>query len=762
MTPGARSAHDSTPPSRPSRPNGLGGCVLLCLGSLSCGEGLTETPKTTPTGDSATIPSTTEDCRVTLTLDDTTGASAIYVAGTFNDWDRLANPLTRDGTRWTVELELDAGAWPYKFVKVYDDGAGSLSWACDPNADAIQCDEGYTWDPSCNDGAACNSLLLVEECGRPSLTVSDLHIDREALSLAVTLTVTGAPVDLWATLDGADVTSALVEVDGGFRFEQVGLSAGRHTFRAGASDALGGEIEPVYVPAWLDSRRWDSGLLYFVFVDRFANGDSGLDGSEGATATGGDFEGGDWQGVIDRLDELDALGVTALWLTAALQNAGGAFDGRCGATYSAYHGYWVTDPAALEEHFGDEATFSELIAAAHARNIRVLVDAVANQLHQDHPYVSAHPEWFSPMTICEEDEDGNGVTNWDQRPETCWFDDYLPDVNYYDAGALTAMVEDTVDFVKTWGVDGYRVDAVKHMPHSFHYNLSGRLATEVEHLEAGGDEDFYMVGETFSGDRGLILSYVDDHQLDGQFDFPLYWAIVAAFARNEIGLSSGDGSLASVAAASQSEFAGHLMSTFLGNHDVVRFINQANGEVASLYGDATCDSDGTLREPAQSPSSSVPYERLRLAWTFLLTQPGLPLVYYGDELGLPGLNDPDNRQMMRFDAERSADEQATWDHVAALGQARRAHPALSSASGVEWWGGEADFYAYTRVADTEAALVLLNRAVTSRTVENGLGWAGLPEGAWTDLLTGDVFNSNGDRLTVEVPGRGSRVLVRGI
>lgn len=734
---------------------------LWWLGLVGCGDGLTPTgDKGTSPADSDPIPTQpAEVCPVTLSYSGGAGAEGVYVAGGFNDWDRLADPMTRDGTTWSVTLSVPPGAWPYKFVEVFDEGAGSLSWTCDPTADAVQCDEGYSWNPSCTGGTGCNSLLLVPDCNLPTLKASVVQIDRDSNTLGVEVVVTGNPSGLWATLDGTDVTAELIPTDAGFRFEASGLSEGRHSFRMGADSTTLGPVEALYVPAWLDARTWDQGLMYFVFVDRFANGDPSLDGSEGANGIGADYEGGDWRGVIDRLDELDALGVTALWLTAPLQNASGNFDGRCGATYSAYHGYWVSDPTALEDHFGDEATFEELIDAAHARNIRVMVDAVANQLHQDHPYVSAQPEWFSPMTICEEDEDGNGVTNWDQRPETCWFDDFLPDVNYYDPGALVAMVEDTVDFVKRWEIDGYRVDAVKHMPHSFHYNLSGRLAEEVEHRDAGGDEDFYMVGETFSGDRGLIMSYVDDHQLDGQFDFPLYWAIVSAFARDEIGLSNGDGSLASVAAASQAEFSGHLMSTFLGNHDVVRFIAQANGEVSSLYGDAACDSDGSMRDPDEAPTSSTPYQKLRLAWTFLLTQPGLPLVYYGDEIGLPGLADPDNRQMMKFDGDRSADEQAVWDHVAALGQARRAHPVLSSPSGVDWWGNEPDFYAYARATDEEAALILLNRSSESRTVSNGLAWAGLPEGTWTDVLSGQSFSSSGDSLTVEVPGRGSRVLV---
>jgi glycosidase len=148
-----------------------------------------------------------------------------------------------------------------------------------------------------------------------------------------------------------------------------------------------------------------------------------------------------------------------------------------------------------------------------------------------------------------------------------------------------------------------------------------------------------------------------------------------------------------------------------------------------------------------------------LAWTFLLSTEGLPLVYYGDEIGLPGFNDPDNRQMMRFDGELSANEAMVLGHVQALGQARRDNLAFSRGTRTEWWGGEAEFYAYARTYEGDAVLVLLNRADSSRSVTNGVGFAGLPEGTYTDVLTGDTFSTSGDSLTVDVPALGSRVLV---
>ena len=691
----------------------------------------------------------TGDCPTQLRYADRGGVDAVYVAGSFNDWDPRATPMVSSDGVWSVDLALPPGNHPYKFVEV-DLVDGTEAWACDPAGDYVQCDEGYTWDPSCPlGGPSCNSLLVVPPCGPPVLTVTRLAVDREANTIDVDVAVEGEVTEPVAIVDGE---LAAGWTGSGFSLSLSGLSEGRHTLRFAASGP-GGVAEPVYLPVWLDDTEWARGVMYYVFVDRFADGDATLNRSEGTSTETTDYAGGDYQGVIDHLDDLADLGVTVLWLTSPQDNAAGAWDGSCGATYSGYHGYWPSDAFAVEEHFGDAATLHTLIDEAHARGMRVLTDWVANHVHVDHPYYTAHPEWFNPPAVCGD------ANNWNDIPETCWFDDYLPDIRYYDADPLVQMVDDAMAWVSDYELDGFRVDAVKHMPHSVYFNLASRVRNEVEYVDVGGDEDFYTVGETYSGDRALIVSYVNAQELDGQFDFPLYWAIVAAFARDEIGLSNGEGSLQDTVADSESAFAGHLMSTFLGNHDVARFLAQATGEISSLYGDSACGSDGALRVPDTAPDDPTPYARLRLAWTFLLTSEGLPLVYYGDEIGLPGYNDPDNRQPMRWGGDLSGYERDTLTHVQALGRARRDHPALSVGTRTAWWEGEADVYAYARVTEGDEALVVLNRSEQERVLENGLAFAGLSAARWVDVLSGEVLVATGDRLSVRVPARSSRVLV---
>lgn len=698
-----------------------------------------------------------DPCRVEFTHMPSSDVDDVFVAGDFNDWDPTAEPLVQneDGS-YSTWLSLPPGSYAYKFVETTGSSQG---WSCDANSALRQCDEGYSWNSEClpNDGG-CNSMVVVDSCERPTISVDALNIDRQSNAIEVSFgwsaASSNAPLDsLTVTLNGSPQT--ITDWDGSstqtIRWSDLG--DGRQTIRAEAVDADGQRTEELYIPAWLDDHDWETGLMYFAFVDRFDNGDTSNDESYGGNIYLGDYLGGDWAGLLDRMDYLESLGITVLWLTAPWDNPEGYFGGDCNIEVTGYHGYWPLssgDKGALEEHFGDEDLFRTLIDEAHARNMRVLVDWVGNHVHEQHDDVSANPAWFTEQAICSD------ANNWNDIPETCWFTSYLPTIQYSNIEPLTQSVRDAVEFAKSYEVDGFRVDAVKHMPHSVHFNMSSLIADEIEHRDAGGDEEFYTVGETFSGDRGLIASYVGEDELDGQFDFNTYWAILSALARSESALYE----LEATFEASEDFYGDAIMSTFLGNHDVERFIAHAAGDVGSLYGDGLCP-DGNWRTQTDAPQWDEPYQRLQLAWTWLLTHEGLPLVYYGDEIGIPGYHDPDNRAMMRFDGELSSREAGVLEHVQLLGQARQEYPELLDGERTTWWGDpDPDVLAWSRASDNGQSLVVINRSGSERVLTNGLSWAGLSPGTlFTDILTGESIQAVGDSLTITVPPWSSRVLV---
>ncbi len=716
-------------------------------------------------------------CPVKLTHDALSAdATAVTLAGELVDAAGGGVDFTEvEPGHWQLDLDLAPGAWSYRVVEslTFSESTEERSY-CDANARQILCPAGYIdpgqveWTHDCSQpDSPCDSLLVVPDCSRPSLSLARLDVDRSAGSLT-------ADVAVGSAVSGAELATIDVSVDGepldvsldgdAFHVELDGLAPGRHTLRATATDTAGATSEPLWAPFWtdVDSPRdgWRDGPMYFAFVDRFANGDPSNDGSEGASATIADFAGGDWAGVLDALPYLDELGVRTLWLSNPQDNAAGAWPGQCDADFTGYHAYWPAAPRDVEEHFGSSDDLHALVDAAHDRGMRVVMDLVANHVHLDHPYYQDHADtWFNDEAICED------ADNWNDIPETCWFAPYLPDLDYTRADVMVTMLDDAMWWAKTYDLDGLRVDAAKHMPHAVQYDLAHRVQDEIEHRDAGGDEEFWTVGETFDGaDR--IAAYVGEDQLDGQFDFPLYYALRAA-------LGTRTASMRDLSATMQDgagRYSADLMSDFLGNHDVTRFIT----DVAWGGGDV-CAGD-PLAEAGVPTGSSWAYDRLILAWAFVLTRPDVPLIYYGDELGLPGYGDPDNRQPLWWhagDALTSVDSVAdaastaagsddparVLRAVASLATARRDHPALWSGSETEWWLDD-DVLAWARVTDDDGALVILNAGDDDRWLSNGASFAGMPaSGSWEDVLTGETVSWSGDSIELSVPARGARVLV---
>ncbi len=726
--------------------------------------------------DDDTVDPFVDPCGVTFVYEPQGHPDAVAVAGTFNDWSTETHrmDLQPDGSYalYVDGDELPPGAYPYKFVEI---SGSSEGWACDPHAALIHCDEGYkdphdnTWAQDCSLGAdSCNSMVVVTDYDAPRLLVERLDIDHAGGT--VSLEVSFAPGCAGdeaaagsATLDGTAIESAWT--GDGFQVDLDGLSEGRHTLRLRAEDGAGRQAEEVYVPLWIEAQDgWQRGVMYYAFVDRFVNGDRAIDGSEGAGYELSSYMGGDLQGVIDALDYLEDLGVNVIWLSNPQDNAEGAWEGDC-ADSSAYHGYWPDDPYAVEEHFGGEDALRDLVEAAHARQMRVVMDWVGNHVHQDHPYYRDHGDtWFNEPVMCRV---GDDYSNFDDIPEVCWFAEYLPDIRYYEPEPLVQMVEDALWWITTYDLDGFRVDGAKHVPHSVLWNVTSRIDQLVEHAAAGGTTEFYTVGETFSFDRQWIVTYVNDHELDAQFDFPLYGAVRSALVDD--GTTMRD--LSAARADSDATYGGALMSTFLGNHDVSRFTSY--GEVGGW-----ADSSESACSVADVVGDDWWLQRLALAFTFLMTSPGLPLIYYGDEIGMPGYHDPDNRHPLWWYSATlnedgpgpfGLDEYAAGlyhpqmgevlDHVAALGAARRAHPALWSGDETEWWIDD-DTWGYARVSGDDAALVILHRGWQDTTLDNGLEFAGLPADAtYVDLLSGETFTAAGDAISIPMRGNSSRVLV---
>ncbi len=610
---------------------------------------------------------------------------------------------------------------------------------------------------------------------------------------AVLLTGSFTTPTAWAATvaDGAYAMS----YEGGSWSTQIELAPGTHTYKFivdgdswladpanpnSEDDGFGG-VNSVYdcggtcgSPEEFD---WRDTVMYFVMVDRFFDSDSSSDpvanvSSVDAWGNSGQYEGGDIAGVRAKIPYLNDLGVTTMWLSAPFENRnyeGAAIDsGADSHTYSAYHGYWPSpanidysnpyDPSPrpqVESRIGDDDDLHGLITDAHAATsangdgIKVLFDYVMNHVDIASGLYAAHWDWFvrdgDNFALCGP----SNLWNDDYWGTRCAFTEYLPPLDLYNDAARAWSISDAVWWATEYGIDGYRLDAIKHVPLSWLTDLRTRLNEE---FEAPAGDRFYLVGETFDYfDRDLLKQFVEpETMLDGQFDFPFKRELCEAVfnpggnLEGFKGFMDGNDGYYDASAASAA-----IMTTWIGNHDIPRAIHFADWHFGNCT-EGSSTSNGWTGDYGQ-PGHAAPYERLALAFAVMMTSPGIPLIYYGDEIGLAGGGDPGNRRMMPWnDADLNEHQKNLRAKVRKLARLRGQYKVLGrgdrhtlSVSGDTWvykmsgCGGGFD-----------DVIVAINRADDNRSVT-------IPSGAYTDII-GEADIDGGDHT---LPGRGFMILV---
>ncbi|MFZ5442059.1 MAG: alpha-amylase family glycosyl hydrolase [Myxococcota bacterium] len=490
---------------------------------------------------------------------------------------------------------------------------------------------------------------------------------------------------------------------------------------------------------------WRDGVMAFVFVDRFFDADRASNCTVPGADPSGQYKGGDWKGVTQKINEgyFSDLGVNTLWLTVPVKNTSASGAGTDGRQYSAYHGYWPVDLEQYESCFGTKQDLLDLVSTAHAKGMQVLFDFAMVHLHSSAPVYAQHPEWFWPLPyangtcVC-----GSDVCPWNDQGLRCWFTDYLPHWNYTVDAAREYSVRQAVRLLEETGADGFRLDAIKHVDGSW---LTA-LRAEVEKLAATRSPRprMYFVGETYDfGSRDYLKSFVDPAtKLDGQFDFPLRLQVLEAIVTRRSTMTA----LRDFVATNDSYYGPNaLMSPWIGNHDLGRVIHMA--EDTPMWGDPYADGkDRAFNNPPTVPAYRAPFERLANAFVFLLTSPGVPLLYYGDEIGLAGGGDPDNRREMQWSG-LSTDQLWLRGRVAALGTLRKDHAALRRGKRTAI-SATADTFVYAMSDGAETLYVAINRG------DLDLPVTGLPAKALTDLYNQETVS--GPTLTVRA--RSARVL----
>lgn len=400
-------------------------------------------------------------------------------------------------------------------------------------------------------------------------------------------------------------------------------------------------------------------VIYSLMIDRFENGNPKNDRSLNSkdVLPAADYMGGDVAGITKKIEDgfFDSIGVNTIWVSPVTQNPYDAWgqNERPRTKFSGYHGYWPIYITALDPRFADQNEFKQMIATAHEHNINVILDYVANHMHIDSPTLREHPDWVTPAKTA----DGrDNIALWDEYRLTTWFDKHIPTLDLERAEVYEPMTDSAMYWLETYDLDGFRHDASKHIPEVYWRTLTRKMRERLP------ERNIYQIGETY-GSPALIGSYVRSGMMDAQFDFNLYDAMAWA-------LADTSGSMENVMKTLKESLATYgyhnTMGYITGNHDRARFISYAGGGL-SLREDAKqagWDRDVTVGD------SSVAYARLKLLETLIMTIPGVPTIYQGDDYGVPGGNDPDNRRTMQFSGYSLA-QQSVRDNLSHLTLLRR-------------------------------------------------------------------------------------------
>ena len=233
-------------------------------------------------------------------------------------------------------------------------------------------------------------------------------------------------------------------------------------------------------------KSWYDAIIYSLMIDRFNNGDPSNDNpiNHDSLFKPANYNGGDLQGIINKINEgyFNLLGINTFWISPIVDNTNKAYREYPPPHryYTGYHGYWPISLQGVEEHFGDMNLAKEFVNKSHQNDIKVLLDFVANHVHEEHPLWKEHRDWFGVLEL----PDGRkNLRLWDEYRLTTWFEPYMPSFDYVGSKeALETMTDNAVWWLKETGADGFRHDAVKHVPHEFWRLLTKKINENFEQL----------------------------------------------------------------------------------------------------------------------------------------------------------------------------------------------------------------------------------------------------------------------------------------
>ncbi len=570
----------------------------------------------------------------------------VQLGSIINDYVPEQGEMQFRNGKWYFETELPPGLYPYQFVV---DG----EWILDPlNLDKVP-----------NGLGSFNSQVqignLTERISwKMKATKTKLEVKVKTEDVVVLAMHENEAVKVKQGKNGAFSIPFPKEAQ-----------PGRTHIRIFLGNNATGEVVDVLVPLTdgkpvskadqLETGDQHNNIIYFMLVDRFFNGDPTNDPRiyDERVAEKVDYHGGDLAGIKQKIEEgfFNDLGSNVIWISPLYKNPDIAYQEypEPRRWFSGYHGYWPISSTEIDHRFGTKEILKSLVDTAHDNDQKVILDFVANHVHEDHPLIQENPEWKTDLYL----EDGTiNIRLFDAQRLTTWFDTFLPSLDFSCQEVIEVQSDYALYWLEEFNLDGFRHDATKHVPETFWRRLNQKIKQKVE-------RPLFQIGETV-GNRALVGHYVNSGMLDGQFDFSLFYDL-----RDALGTDATDArQVGRSLMASIEDYGYHnLMGNFTGTHDMPRLIAYASGALEFFEDPKEAGWNREVGVP-----DPVGYDKITLLHAFLMMVPGVPVIYYGDEIGMSGGDDPDNRDDMRFDG-LNEHESRMRDTVKQLAHFRTSH-----------------------------------------------------------------------------------------